>query len=172
LNPSCELNKLFLLLFTLSGSGVPITISGKPLSTSTVDINKYEKFFGRNRRRGNELLLSPQERSRMLVEEGYNLEEIAKIIIETEHGRENRLETMAKEQRWVKIRSILSLKPSSSFDLKHGGVDVVKKAYSRTTNTKTISQSPSKASLVNLCKKLKRTRSDEPPKCISVPQAA
>jgi hypothetical protein len=139
----------------------------------TVDINKYEKFVGRNKRRGNELLLSPQERSKVLMEEGYKLEEIAKIIIETEHDKENRLEGMAKEQRWVKIRSILlSLKPSSSFDLKHGGVvDVVKKAYSRRMNNKTVSQSPtSKASsLINLCRKLKRTQTDEPPNCISVP---
>jgi hypothetical protein len=83
LNPACELNKLLLFLFLLSGSGVPITISGKPLSTSTFDIDQFEKFVARNRRRGNELLLSPQERSKMLVEDGYELEEIAKIIIET-----------------------------------------------------------------------------------------
>jgi hypothetical protein len=58
-------------------------------------------------------------------------------------------------------------------DLKHGGVDVVKKAYSRRMNNKTVSQSPSKASsLINLCKNLKRTRTDEPPKCISVPLVA
>jgi hypothetical protein len=119
LNPACELNKLLLFLFLLSGSGVPITISGKPLSTSTFDIDQFEKFVARNRRRGNELLLSPQERSKMLVEDGYELEEIAKIIIETEHDREDRLESMAKEQRWGKFRSMLSLKPSSSFDLKH-----------------------------------------------------
>jgi len=141
-----------------------------PLSTSTIDINKYEKFVGRNKRRGNELLLSPQQRSKMLMEEGYNLEEIVKIIIETEHGREARLESMAKEQRWVKIQSKLSLKkPSSSFfDLKHGA-DV--KSYSRTINEKTVPQSPTKGLFFNLGK-LKRNRSDKMPKCITVPQAA
>ena len=110
LNPSLELSSklLFLLLFLLSGSGVPITISGKPLSTKTVDINKYEKFVGSNRRKGNELLLSPQERSKMLLEAGYSLEEIIKIIIETEHGKDDRLESMAKEQRRDNIRSMLS----------------------------------------------------------------
>ena len=52
----------------------------------------------------------------MLVEEGYELEEIAKIVIETEHGRQDRIESMEKYQRWKKIRSVLSMKPSSSFD--------------------------------------------------------
>jgi hypothetical protein len=140
-----------------------------PLSTSTIDINKYEKFVGRNKRRGNELLLSPQQRSKMLVEEGYKFAEIAKIIIETEHGREDRLESMAKEQRWIKIRSRLSLKPSSSFfDLKHGA-DV--KSYSRTMNEKAVSQSPTKGLFFSL-QKLKRNRSDKMPKCITFPQAA
>jgi hypothetical protein len=173
LNLSCELNKLFLLFFLLSGSGVPVTISGKPFSTMTVDINNYEKFVGRNKRRGNELLLSPQERSKMLMEEGFKLEEIAKIIIDTEHDREDRLKSMAKKQRWVKIRSMLSLvTPSSSFELKHGGADVVKESYSRTMNTKTVSQSPCKELLVNPCNKFKRNQSDNMPKCITVPPAA
>jgi hypothetical protein len=103
----------------------------------TVDINKYEKLVGRNRRRGYELLLSPQERSKMLLAEGYELEELAKMIIETEHGRQDRLESMAKLQRWDRIRSMLSLTPSSSFDLMHGAEDV--KSY----NKEAVSQSSS-----------------------------
>ena len=108
----------------------------------------------------------------MLMEGGYSLEEIVKLVVETEHGREERLESMAKEQRWVKIRSKLSLvKPSSSsfFDLKHGA-DV--KSYGRTMNEKIdSSQSPTKGLFSNL-RKLKRNRSDKMPKCITVPQAA
>jgi hypothetical protein len=100
----------------------------------------------------------------MLMEEGYKLEEIAKIIIETEHSRQDRLDSMAKEQRWDKIRCMLSLKPSSSsFDLKDGA-DV--NSCNRTMK-KTVSQSPSKGLFVNL-RKLKGNRSDRLPKCITV----
>lgn len=121
LNPACELNnKFFLLLFLLSGSGAPITMSRKPLNATTVEINKYEMFVGRNRRKGNALLISPLDRSKMLVEEGYELEEIAKIVIETEHGRQDRSESIEKYQRWKKIRSVLSLTPSSFDSLVHG----------------------------------------------------
>ena len=102
------------------------------------------------------------------MEKGCKFEEIAKIIIETEHGREDRLESMAKEQRWVKIRSKLSLKPSSSFfDLKHGA-DV--KSYSCTMKEKTaVSQLPTKGLFFSL-RKLKRNRCDKMPKFITVPQ--
>jgi hypothetical protein len=41
-------------------------------------------------------VLAEAGESKMLVEEGYGLEAIAKIIIETERGREDRLESMAK----------------------------------------------------------------------------
>jgi hypothetical protein len=120
------------------------------------------------RRRGNGLLLLPQERSRMLVEDGCELEDIAKIIIETERGRQDRSESMAKEQRWDKIRSILSLKPSSSSDLKHRAG--VKSCYSSRTMKKSVSQWPRKGLLFKL-RKLKRNRSDKLRKGITLPQA-
>jgi hypothetical protein len=88
----------------------------------------------------------------MLMEEGYKLEEIAKVIIETEHARQDRSEIMEKDQRWDKIRSMLLLK-RSSFDRKYGSMQ----------------KSPSKGSFGNL---LKRSRSDKLPKCITVSQAA
>jgi hypothetical protein len=159
LNTFFFLSASFLLSFLLSGSGPPIAISRKPISTTTVDINIYEKLVGKNRRRGNALLLSPQERSKMLVSAGYGLEEIAKSIIETEHRRHDRCESMEKEQRWDKLRSMLSLKPSSSFD-RMSGADT--KSYSCTTK-KAGYQSSSYSNeglLVNL-RKLKRNQSDK-----------
>jgi hypothetical protein len=159
LNPSCKLNALFLLHFLLSGSGPPIAISRKPINTTTVDINTYEKFVGKNRRRGNELLLSPQERSKMLVAAGYGLEEIARSIIETEHHRHDRCESMEKHQRWKKLRSMFSLQPSFSFDRMSGADNV--KSCSRTMKKAVHQSSHSNEGLLVSLRKLKQNQSNK-----------
>jgi hypothetical protein len=111
------------------------------------------------------------------VEAGYKLEAIAKASIETERARQDRLESMEKDQCWDKIRSMVLLK-SSLFDRKYYGADGVKSNNSRTTMKKAVypsnssmeDKSPSKKGPFGNLLKLKRSRSDKLPKCISVSQ--
>ena len=79
--------------------GCPVQISWRPQDTMTIELDSYE--FGQNegRRRGTDLLLPVNQRSSILLQAGYSVDEIVCAANEAKAAKLRRMESARKYRK-------------------------------------------------------------------------
>ena len=90
-NPSCE--------------GAPLCISNECQKSHVLDVNEFEASRKHCRRHRKELVISASKRSRLLMQLGYSMEQIATAALETQKARMERIESL-ENKKWDKFNSI------------------------------------------------------------------
>eukprot|EP00934_Nitzschia_sp_Nitz4_P002073 Nitzschia sp. Nitz4//scaffold12_size214221//188083//188523//NITZ4_001532-RA/size214221-processed-gene-0.129-mRNA-1//1//CDS//3329535116//2073//frame0 len=75
-------------------NGIPLTIEWEAQSETVRDLGLYEYMRGPRRHGRRELAIPVQERSRMMLNDGYTLEDIANTVLEVEEIKRNRADSL------------------------------------------------------------------------------
>lgn len=82
-------------------SGAPVQLDWAPCSTNERNLEMFEYLRQNERRQSRKsLVISTERRGRILLRMGYSIEEIAEAAMEAEEVKEQRQETLLKEDGW------------------------------------------------------------------------
>jgi hypothetical protein len=87
--------------------GVPVQLGWTPLTSTTCSLELFDCFRdARGRRRRKKLVLSTQQRAKIVLNAGYSLDQLAEACLEADFIRESRRDCL-KVQGWDRFAAML-----------------------------------------------------------------